>query len=247
MNELFLEVFHNMPRQGPGTDDCTLQALETLRPFLPIEPVALDMGCGTGASTMVLARHCKHVTATDLDGVMLDTLQQKTNRAGLSTRITTVRASMDEPDFPLNSFDLIWSEGAIYNMGFAAGLNRWRQLLKPRACMAVTEACWLTPAQPAEIVRFWEQQYPAIMPVSGNLAVAASCGYRIVDHFTLPTRAWNENFYHHMRSSMDAMRKRHPDDPEAASLHEALAEEIRMYETYHAHYGYVFFLLQRTD
>ena len=67
MNELFLEVFHNMPRQGPGTDDCTLQAFETLRPFLPIEPVALDMGCGTGASTMVLARHCKHVTAMDLD------------------------------------------------------------------------------------------------------------------------------------------------------------------------------------
>jgi len=247
MNDLFYEVFHGMPRQGPGTDDCTLQALETLKPFLPAEPVALDMGCGTGASTLALAPRCGHITAVDLDGAMLDMLQQKARNAGLSARITTVQASMDEPDFPDGSFDLVWSEGAIYNMGFEAGLKRWRQLLKPQACLAVTEACWLTPEQPAEIVRFWEQEYPAIMPVAGNLAVAASCGYRVVDHFTLPTSAWNENFYHHMRSSMDAMLAKHPDDPAATQLYRMLETEIRMYETYHDHYGYVFFLLQRTD
>jgi len=245
--ELFYEVFHAMPRQGPGMDRCTLQAFNQLKPLLPPKPIVLDMGCGTGASTLALAPRCGHITAMDLDAVMLKLLADKAADTGLSDRVRTTRASMSEPDFPNGTFDLVWSEGAIYNIGFEAGLKRWRRLLKPGGCMAVTEACWLTPERPAEIARWWHAEYPAIMETRGNLAVIEPCGYRIVDHFTLPTEAWNENYYHHMKRSMDAMLKRHGNSPDARAVHEMFAEEIRMYETYLDHYGYVFFLMQRTD
>lgn len=244
--ELFYEVFHTMPRQGPGTDACTLRAFKKLTPLLPPDPVVLDMGCGTGASTLALAPRCGHITAMDLDAVMLKKLADNAAAAGLSERITTIRASMAEPVFPDGSFDLIWSEGAIYNIGFETGLKRWRQLLKPGGCLAVTEACWLNREQPEEIFQFWHQEYPAIMHIDGNLKGIEPCGYRLIDHFTLPTEAWNENFYHHMKRSMDAMLKRQDNSPDARAIYEAFAEEIRMYETYHEHYGYVFFLMQRT-
>src|SRR5262249_11799155 len=60
------------------------------------------------------------------------------------------RASMSALDFPDASFDLIWSEGAIYVMGFAEGLRAWKRLLKPHGAIAVTELSWLGPDIPEE-------------------------------------------------------------------------------------------------
>ncbi len=38
----------------------------------------------------------------------------------------------DLPGARVTAVDLIWSEGAIYIMGFSAGLRAWRRLLRPR-------------------------------------------------------------------------------------------------------------------
>lgn len=41
------------------------------------------------------------------------------------------------------TYDLIWSEGALYAMGFKEGLAHCRRLMAPDGLMAVTELCWL--------------------------------------------------------------------------------------------------------
>ena len=58
--------------------------------------------------------------------------------------MVTHAADFSELPFPRESLDLIWSEGAIYTLGFAAGLAVWRPSLKERAFLAVAELTWLT-------------------------------------------------------------------------------------------------------
>lgn len=53
--ELFHQFFESLPRQGPGDDRYT-ETLYRLLPNLPKDPKIADMGCGTGAQTLVLAK-----------------------------------------------------------------------------------------------------------------------------------------------------------------------------------------------
>ena len=47
---------------------------------------------------------------------------------------------MDQLPFHREELDLIWSEGAIYNIGFERGLKEWKEFLKPGGYVAISEA-----------------------------------------------------------------------------------------------------------
>jgi trans-aconitate methyltransferase len=53
---LFFELFDGLPRQRPGDEGSTLRAL-ALVPRVEPGMRVLDLGCGTGSQTRVLARH----------------------------------------------------------------------------------------------------------------------------------------------------------------------------------------------
>ena len=55
---------------------------------------------------------------------------KKAKENNLIDRIATKEMLMDRLVFDENSFDVIWSEGAIYNIGFEKGLSLWRKYLK---------------------------------------------------------------------------------------------------------------------
>jgi len=130
---LLVDLHRDGPRQGPGSDAETLRALELTRLDRAAGLRVADIGCGTGASTLVLARQllAAEIVAVDLSPVFLEVLAERAREAGLAGRIETMVGSMDSLPFAAESLDLIWSEGAIYNMGFAAGLASWRSFLRP--------------------------------------------------------------------------------------------------------------------
>jgi len=138
---LMVELHRDGMRQGPGSDEETLQALELTQ----LDPSATlriaDIGCGTGASTLVLASKLRNsrITAVDLFPEFLDILSKRANAAGCSTQIETLAESMDSLPFANESLDLIWSEGAIYNIGFAKGVEAWRPILRTGGVLAVSE------------------------------------------------------------------------------------------------------------
>lgn len=72
--------------------------------------------------------------------------------------------------------DLIWSEGAIYNIGFEYGLNLWRSFLKKGGYIAVSEVSWFTDERPAEINDFWMDAYPEINTIPNKLAQMQKAG-----------------------------------------------------------------------
>jgi ubiquinone/menaquinone biosynthesis C-methylase UbiE len=240
---LFFEVHQGLPREAPGDEESTLRALALMKD-LPPAPSILDIGCGPGAQTITLARHsAAQITAVDVHQPFLDELACRAANACVSERIKTVNASMSELEFE-ESFDAIWSEGAIYIIGFAEGLRAWRPLLKPDGYLAVTELSWIKPDPPEEALKYWQADYPGMVSVDENLSRARAAGYRDLEHFVLPERSWWEPYYHPMEARVAQLRRKYYDDPEAQRLLDVKDLEVEMYRKFSAWYGYVFYVMK---
>lgn len=97
---------------------------------------------------------------------------------------------MCELRFKVNSLDLIWSEGAIYIMGFEKGFREWKPLLKTGGYLVAPELTWIKPNPLTQVAEFWKEGYPAMQNVEGNLVIIEKAGYRTIDHFVFPESAW---------------------------------------------------------
>lgn len=246
--ELIVDLHRDNPRQGPGGEAefrqaLTLAGLET-RTSLEVA----DIGCGTGSSAIALARVLNaRVTAVDFLGAFLETLEQRARDAGVADRIDTLKGSMDELPFEQSAFDLIWSEGAIYNMGFARGVTYWRQFLKPRGVLGVSEITWTTQSRPQEVDSYWRAAYPEIGTASEKFAVLESAGYSPIGYFTLGEHCWLDNYYHPLRDSTAQFLQRHQYSDDAVALVREGEEEQALYERFKAFYSYGFYIARKCE
>ncbi len=245
-HEAFFRLFSGLPRYGPGSDDSTREALRRLS-GLPAAPRVLDLGSGCGRQTLVLARELGvPITAVDSQASYLAELEAEAERQGLRHLIRTRCADFGQLEEAPGSYDLIWSEGAIYILGWAEGLKRWRPLLASGGQMAVTEATWLTNTPPAEAVAFWREAYPTMGTIDSNTAIAREAGFQVLGTFALPASAWLDEYYGPLRRRMAALRTEAATDPALAEAITSTEQEISFYERYGDSYGYVFYLLRQS-
>jgi ubiquinone/menaquinone biosynthesis C-methylase UbiE len=245
--ELLVELHEGLPRLGPGNDESTLGAL-ALCEHLPARPAILDVGCGTGAQTLVLAESTDgHITAVDLIPNFLAKLDYNVVSRGLEDRIEIQEGDMRELPFPEESFDLVWSEGAIYIMGFDNGLSEWRRFVKPGGYLVVSEVSWFRPDPPREVAEFWAENYPAIRTVEENLEAAKERGWLPVGHFHLPKEGWVEDYYKQLGERLPEFRRANAEDPDAQAVADLTAHEMSMYSRYSEAYGYEFYVFRRID
>ena len=246
VTKLFFELFDGLPRQGPGSTASTLRALE-LVPGVGPKTRVLDLGCGTGAQTLALAQGSRaRILAIDNHPAFVDALEREVQRLGLGDRVEARVGDMGHLEFEAGSFDLIWCEGAIYNVGVEAGLRDWHRLLRPGGHVALTEACWRKPNPPAACVAFWKREYPAIRDTAALREAIEGCGYETVEHFPLPASAWWDDYYRPLQDNVNAFRARYRDDAEAGALADGIQAEIDVWHAYTEFYGYEFFVLRRT-
>ncbi|MGD8603345.1 MAG: class I SAM-dependent methyltransferase [Anaerolineales bacterium] len=242
--EIFFEVHQGLPREAPGSDDDTRRAIGLLPAMT--NPRILDIGCGPGAQTLVLARQLGgEVTALDTYEPFLDVLRERARESGLSDRITAVNRSMFEMDFEPYSFDLLWSEGAVYIYGLEKALEDWSMLLHKGGCLGVTEAAWLQEDPPSEIAEFWEAAYPEMRHVDDIVTLIPAKGYDLLGHFVLPQTSWWETYYQPMTERIGTLRKKYAGNQEAQGQLDEEQREIDLYRRFHKWYGYVFFVMQK--
>ncbi|KQC05434.1 MAG: SAM-dependent methyltransferase [Methanoculleus sp. SDB] len=247
MDSSFLFTMHEgLPRQGPGSNECTRKAFSMLK-HLPDRPEILDIGCGAGMQTIELARICPdcRITAVDVHKPFLDDLDRKAKAAGVADRITTMRASMDDLPFEDAAFDVLWAEGSIFIVGFAEGLRRWKRLLRPGGYLCATEAVWFADRPSPEAAAFWNDCYPAITRVAENRAVAGAAGYEVVGTFPLPGSVWRDNYYGPLEKRLPDLKKAAAGSPDAEGFVAFSEREIAMYREHGDEYGYAFFILRR--
>lgn len=237
--QLLIDLHRHHHRQGPGGDAETLRALDLARIDRKAPLQIADIGCGTGASTLVLAARLNaHVTAVDFLQEFLDVLDQRAAKAGLPGKIETLACSMDDLPFEDEAFDVIWSEGAIYNIGFEIGLSAWRRFLKPGGLLVVSEITWLTEARPPELQKYWEREYPEIASASEKMSALERNGYSPIGYFTLPEHCWMENYYQPIRDEFADFLKRNGSSEAAKAIVEAETREIGLYQKYKAYFSY---------
>jgi ubiquinone/menaquinone biosynthesis C-methylase UbiE len=239
---LICEYFSSIERQGPGSPEVTIKALSFID-YLSNESRIADLGCGTGGQTMVMAQHVPgNITAIDLFSTFIDLFNQNAGKLNLQDRVKGIIGSMDSLPFQEEELDLIWSEGAIYNIGFERGLNEWRKFLKTGGYVAVTEASWFTEERPAEINDFWVEAYPEIDTIPNKVAIMQKAGYLPVASFILPEKCWTEHFFAPQIKAQEIFLKKHAGNQTAEGLIAYARHEAQLYAKYKAYYGYVFYI-----
>jgi len=219
--ETIFQIDKDLLREG--LSKYTRQAFNML-PELD-KPRVLDVGCGSGVPTMELARLSNGQTiGLDVNQPLLDRLTRKVEKAGLSERVKAVKCSMFDMHFPDESFDIIWAEGSISVIGFKRGLKEWRRLLKPNGFLVVHDETG---------------------NITEKLERISSCGYDLLQYFTLHEDIWWIEYYAPLEKRIDEIRTKHTDDASALVALDNDQREIDMFKKNPRRYGSVFFIMKK--
>lgn len=248
-HRLLIDLHRGGERQGPGGDRETERALDlALGEVDRTGPLRVaDLGCGTGAGTLRLARLPNaRITAVDLHREFLEVLEERAERAGVRGRITTLIGSMDALPFADGELDMIWAEGSVYNIGFEKGVSSWRRYLKPGGRLVVSEITWFTDTRPCELQKYWEEAYAEIDLASAKIRVLEKHGYSPVGYFALPEHCWLNEYYGPLRARFGDFLARHGNSEAALAVVAGEQREIELYERYTSHIGYGMYVARST-
>jgi len=244
--EVFFEVYEPLPRQGPGSHACAEKALDLCRD-LPQKPAVLDLGCGAGGQTLHLAELLPGalITAIDSHAPSIERLKATVAERGIAERVRPLVGDMTHPGRPPDCLDLIWSEGALYNIGIENALRICHGLLRPGGYLAFTDAVWRKENPPAEVKASFDLDYPTMGRIPDVLAAIGETGFSLVNHFTLPDEAWWDDFYTPMERRIEELRGKYAGDAEALGVLDQLAQEPELHRRHSDTYAYEFFVARR--
>lgn len=244
--ELIVDLNKNSDRQGPGSEGETLKALELIDLQKQNDLKITDIGCGSGGQTITLAQNITgQITAVDLFPEFLYELNEKSRKLGLEKKIKTLEKSMEDLPFNKEEFDIIWSEGAIYNVGFEKGINKWKDYLKIGGYFAISEITWITNSRPKEIEDFWTQEYPEIDIASNKIKILENNGFTLKGYFYLTQDSWIDNYYKPMEARFETFLERHNNSKLSKEVVSEHKKEIDLYQSYKDYYSYGFYIARK--
>jgi ubiquinone/menaquinone biosynthesis C-methylase UbiE len=201
----------------------TIRAFQTL-PRIEA-PTILDIGCGSGVPTLELSRQCNgEIMGLDIDRSLLDLLEKKIRRAGLSDRVRAVEGSMLELGFPDESFDIIWAEGSISVIGFDRGIRDWGRFIKPGGYLVV---------------------FDQSKGLTEKLRHITSSGYTLIDQFEVKGEAFWEDYYKPLQKRIDNLRIELRGYKQAQRALEKEQSEIDMVKRDPSKFDSTFFICQK--
>jgi SAM-dependent methyltransferase len=238
----FWRIHEKLPRQAPGSDASTQTLLELANlPKLPAK--ALDIGCGPGRSSLLLAQHGCTVTAIDTSDVLLGELEAAAEESGYNKDIDIQNVSMFEMPYRKGSFDIVWAEGAAYIVGWEVAVQYWQNLLRPDGTMVLTECCWLTDTPSREARKFWNEGYPTMLTVKQAIEKANAFGLTVENIYILPESDWWNEYYTPITKRL--ISNEHSTDKALRDVIAATKEEIELRKNHAQEYGYVGFVLSK--
>ncbi len=233
-------LHRGLDRLGPGDDAFSHTVLDGLE-GLPPHPDIADLGCGSGAGALLLARRFhRPVIAVDDQQAFLDDMMARAAGMGCGSLIEPRCADIAAPGIAPASLDLVWSEGAAYAIGFARALGAWRPLLRSGGYAVVSELTWFTNAPPAEPRAYWADGYPDMGDEAVNRARAEAAGFVVRHVRRLPAVAWQRNYSDPLGRRLDAAA----GDPAYAPIIDECRREADLQRRSGQSFGYAFYVLQ---
>ncbi|MCB0392149.1 MAG: class I SAM-dependent methyltransferase [Bdellovibrionales bacterium] len=245
--DLLVRLYITQLRQGPGGNEETLLAAK-LAKLEETEPLNIaDIGCGTGSSTIALAKkfNCS-IQAIDFLPEFINELKVRATQEGVLNKITPIVGNMEELPLESESLDVLWAEGAIYNIGFEKGISEWRKYLKPGGKLVVSELTWLTEKRPEKITTHWEKEYPEVSTASKKIAQLEKHNYKLLGYFPLNENCWMKNYYEPLQARFESFLEENSDKSTAAK--ELVKEnqlEVELYKTYKEFFSYGVYISEK--
>ena len=242
MVDLIVESHAGLERQGPGSPEMTIKAISFID-NLDSSSMIADLGCGTGGQTMVLAQNITgNIIGVDQFPYFINIFNNNAEKLNLKKRVTGIVGSMENLSFQKEEFDLIWSEGAIDNIGFENGLDYWNVFLKKNGYVAVTCPSWFTAEHPTEVEKFWTDAGSKLDSIGDNISILQKSGYSFVAAFTLPEKCWTENYFSPREVEEKALLEKYAGNRTVEDYIENSKYEVELYLKYKQFYGYVFYI-----
>ena len=160
-------------------------------------------------------------------------------------RIRSQVGDMRELALAESSFDLIWPEGALYNIGIPRALSICAGLLRKGGYLVFTDAVWCIANPPDAIKAIFESDYPTMGTVADLVSLIESSPFELLNHFPLPPEAWWDDFYTPMERIIEEFLGKYADDPEALEILKQLALEPAAHRKNSDYYNYEFFIKRK--
>jgi ubiquinone/menaquinone biosynthesis C-methylase UbiE len=241
MTDLIIESHIDLERQKPGSVEMTLKALSFIDDVNILRTA--DLGCGTGGQTLTLAQKLRgEIIGVDQFPQFVNVLNNNAKNQNLDSRVKGIVASLENLPFETEWFDLIWSEGAMDEIGFECGLNHWKRFLKKGGYIAVTNSSWFTNEHPAEVEKFWAAAETKLHSVERNISIMKKHGYSYVSSFILPEDCWTEQYYIPRETAEKAMLRKYGEIKMLEEFVSLDRYEAELYSKYKQYFGYVFYI-----
>jgi len=243
--QALIKLHIGLDRQGPGDTSYSNYILSLINE-LPANPRIADIGCGVGAGTLLLADRFKtKVGAVDLSREFLNELIRRAKQRGLEHLVEAIKCDMGNLAWKPESIDLLWSEGAAYNLTFEGALKAWRPLMAENGIAIISEMSYFSDEVPESVRIYWQNAYPTMGTESENSIYANSSGFEVLGIHRLPSAAWWDNYYGPLRENINALK--HSKDRIMQSVIKETEEEMKFFEEYEKYYGYSFYIMKAVD
>ena len=231
----FYAAFKGMSRLGPGSDESSLKAINYIDFNKDDKLAILDVGCGVGAATLLLADYFKNSTieAIDLFDHYLAILDKKLD----TNRVQTCQMDMNDLDYPNEEFDILISEASAYIMGFNKALKEWKRVIKNNGYLIISEMSWINKPS-GESKKFWKTHYNEIDTIENKIAQIKAAGYEFIDYFILPKKDF-KSYYSFLEKNLNTL--------EESNFKKDLKKEIEVYRNNSDDYSYVFYIMRKVD
>jgi len=242
MMDLIIETHSGLKRQGPGSPEMTIKALSYIDNHKNFAKT-LDLACGTGGQTMVLADNITgKITGVDIIPELINIFNDNAKKLNFHERVNGIVGSMDNLPIQDNEFDLIWSEGAIDNIGFEKGLTYWYGLLKKNGYVAVTCPSWFTNERPEEIEKFWSGVGIGLDTIAFNISIMQNIGYVPIASFILPEKCWIDDYFIPRKTEDKKLLEKYTGNKTVQAYVNDNKYEEELFSKYNQYYGYVFYI-----
>ncbi len=240
--EALIRLHSGLERQGPGDSNFSDYIIKQL-PKLPPNPGIADIGCGAGSGALILAKqYDSKVKAVDFSKEFLDQMMHQARQEGLENLIEPIECDMGNLDWKPETIDLLWSEGAAYNITFEGALKSWRPLMAANGIAVISEMNYFSNDVPEIIAHYMKNAYPGIKTESKNVALINSSGFEVLAVHRLPSKAWWDNYYNPLRENIMALKDTN-DEIMQTVVHET-EEEMNFFKEHHEDYGYTFYIMK---
>jgi 2-polyprenyl-3-methyl-5-hydroxy-6-metoxy-1,4-benzoquinol methylase len=113
--------------------------------FRVVNPLAgkkvLEIGCGDGHTSVLLARRGANVTGIDISSKLIDIARRRSKINEVDDRCRFLCGPIETADLPENSFDIIWGDAILHHLipELPSVLPKLTRLAKPNSILIFAE------------------------------------------------------------------------------------------------------------